>query len=176
MSVESYKHQYAKNTLADWLREICVGRVDDYVTLKPFHWRVNRGAPNFGVWVEYPICIDAKNNIVGIHDTWDENFWWEYDKNEKGPRLARSIERPPSYAEVLGEKLTPIVIFDIAIQHKGVVFAGIEVVHKNGISASKYEYLNRINLYKTMQIYTIDADWILSRVKRPDELVCKRII
>lgn len=176
MSTESYKHQYAKNTLAGWLREICAGKVDQYVTLKPLHWRVNRSSPNFGVWVEYPVCIDAQNKVMGIQDVWDENFWWEYDKNEKNPRSARAMERPPTYAEVIGEKYTPVVIFDIAIQHKGLIATGIEVVHKNGISATKAEYLKRIAPYGGLEVLTIDADWILSRVKRPDELVCKRIL
>ena len=60
MGVESYKHQFAKATLADWLREIADGNVDDYVGIDPVRWRVNRGAPNFGVWTEYPIAINKK--------------------------------------------------------------------------------------------------------------------
>ena len=58
MGVESYKHQFAKATLAGWFREIADGNVDDYVGIDPVRWRVNRSGPNFGVWTEYPIAVD----------------------------------------------------------------------------------------------------------------------
>ena len=72
--------------------------------------------------------------------------------------------------------LLPLVIFDIAIQHKGCIAYAFEVVHKNGVSEVKTEYLNRISSGNCIEVYTIDADWILSRIKRPQKLVCQRVI
>ncbi len=182
MGIESYKHQFAKATLAQWLRDIA--DYDEYVGIKPVRWRVNRGGPNFGVWTEYPVCLDQKNSLVGLGPVWDESNW---DKSEHSgaitPDTYSSIfrdegsllsKRPPSYDEVIGLGFTPIAIFDVAVQHKGCIAFAFEVVHRNPVSAQKLEYLKRVNL--PWGVYTIDADWILSRVKRPDELVCKRII
>ena len=66
---------------------------------------------------------------------------------------------------------TPIVIFDIAIQHKGWIYAAVEIVHANGISERKFDYLERIRAENgQLDVYVVDADWVLSRVKRPDIL------
>lgn len=184
MGIESYKHQFAKTTLAQWFRDIArdKGGYDKHVKLNPIYWRVNRGTPHYGVWIEYPICLDSQNRIIG-DQAWDEKNW---DKSEIDPvfdeigvvlgpcRKENSLldVRPPTFDETIAMGLTPIVIFDVAIQHKGNLAYGLEVVHRNDISETKLAYLRRIGV----ETYTIDADWILSRVKRPDELVCKRII
>jgi hypothetical protein len=80
--------------------------------------------------------------------------------------------RPPTFEETIRLGYTPIVIFDVAIQHKGSILYGFEVVHRNGISEAKLAYLQRIRV----TTFTIDADWILSRAKRPQELVCQRVV
>ena len=201
MGVESYKHQFAKATLAGWFREIADGNVDVYVGINPVRWRVNRGSPHYGVWTEYPIAVDKDNRLHGNSPVWDESNWdgsevykdasgkeWscaEYfsllPPDTDGPcSLFQKPDsllnvRPPTYDELLNLKLLPLVIFDIAIQHKGIICDAFEVVHKNGISEIKAEYLNRVCRHGP-NVYTIDADWILSRVKRPDQLICKRVI
>jgi hypothetical protein len=187
MGVESYKHQFAKATLAGWFREICeenwnanVSHNLDHVALYPASWRVNRGRPYWGVWTEYPICLDKNNRIVG-DQAWDETNWdqshldcecnTKCDCPKYKPGSLLDV-RPPSYEEVIAIGLLPIAIFDVAIQHKGTVVYGFEVVHKNDVSKTKLEYLKRI----FVEVYKIDADWILSRVARPKELVCQRIV
>lgn len=185
MGVESYKHQFAKTTLANWFRE--VSDFGGWVKLSPISWRTNRPGPNFGIWTEYPVCIDKRNEIVGLCPVWDEDNWdgsEVHDTDHDDPRDFRlHIKeesllniRPPTYNEVITMGLSPIVIFDVAIQHKGVITDAFEVVHRNGISPTKNDYLNRIRSKHYVRVYTIDADWILSRVKRPDHLECVQVI
>jgi hypothetical protein len=151
-------------TLAGWLRELCDSNDDylGYVDIKPVRWRINRGAPHYGVWTEYPICLNKDNHITGL-GAWDEYGPWG--------------AKPPSYNEVIEMGLLPIAIFDVAIQHKGYIVHAFEVVHRNDISDTKLEYINRIVDYSAgmLQVRRIDADWILSRVKRPVELICDRV-
>lgn len=185
MGVESYKHQFAKTTLANWLRE--VSDFDVWTSIGDIRWRTNRPGPNFGIWTEYPVCLDAKNEIVGLCPVWDEENWdgsEEHDTDHEDPcdfRLYTKPDsllnvRPPTYDEVIAMGLTPIAIFDVAIQHKGGITDVFEVVHRSPISATKAEYLNRICSKHYIRIYTIDADWILSRVKRPDKLEYQKVI
>lgn len=168
MGVESYKHQFAKLTLAKWLRDTAkLAGFDEYADLDPLNWRVNRGGDHHGVWVEYPICLNSKNDIVG-YSAWDE----EHFSSDLLPKGVEYCDRPPTYEEVIELGLAPVIIFDVAIQHKGHIVYGLEVVHRNGISETKYDYLHRVGI----PTYTIDADWILSRVKRPEVLVCQRVV
>ena len=164
--MESYKHKFAKSVLAGWLRE-------PSEILPPFSWRSNRGAPNYGVWEEYPFCLDENNQLIGNEPVWDE-LDWGIPHNLKALQDVRNFnDTPPTYEELIAAKLLPIVIFDIALQHKGQVIYGIEVVHRNDVSALKLEYLKRINL---CGVYRVDADWILSRCARPKQIVCERIL
>lgn len=163
MGVESYKHKFAKDVLAAWLREVAAPYENEWIGFEPIRWRVNRGAPHYGVWTEYPICIDSRNHLVGDTSVWDE-FADQYFGAHK--------DEPPTYEECVAAKLLPICIFDVAIQHKGSIIYGLEVVHKNKPSDLKLQYLDRLNY---TQVYTIDADWILSRTKRPERLMLERI-
>ena len=171
MGVESYKHQFAKMTLAQWLRDLCEKNHDDFVEINPISWRINRGPPHYGVWIEYPICLDKNNEIHGLQ-AWDEQNWDDSLDQSCLPKPGSLLDvRPPSYDEVVAMGLLPIVIFDVAIQHKGNICCGFEVVHRNDISEIKKDFLDRIRV----PTYAIDADWILSRIRRPNTLVCKRV-
>jgi hypothetical protein len=163
MSVESYKHLFAKKVLAKWLREwLAGGEMGDS----------GRGGPNYGVWVEYPVCLTKENEILGVNPVWDESNLPGKVYAEGEPRVSPFLERPPSYEQVISAGLLPIVIFDVAVQSRGMLSYGFEVVHRNDISATKLDYLKRIGV----ETFVIDADWILCQVKRPEKLKCERII
>lgn len=158
MGVESYKHQFAKATLAGWLREVAAGVSDNYTSLGAITWRVNRGEPHYGVWTEYPFCLDRNNNIVGGSPVWDETDDAYHDA-------------PPSYEQCIAKELLPICIFDVVIQHKGSIAHVFEVIHKNGINTQKAEYMLRINEEcGPFHFHVLSADWILSQVGRPKRL------
>jgi hypothetical protein len=165
MGVESLKHSFAKNALAQWLRETTNDY--DFYGLPPLSWRPNRA--NAGVLVEYPVCIDSENKLVGLDPVWDERTS-DLDKWGNG--------YVPSYDECIKESLLPICIFDVAIQHKGNIIYGLEVVHRNPVSTLKKQYLERINREASCRIdvFQIDADWILNQVKKPKTLKISRVI
>jgi len=165
MGVESYKHKFAKTVLVSWLREIAGAKSADAVKLEPLSWRVNRGGPHFGVWEEYPFAIDSENRLWGDSLVWDETGDWGDAPGGSHPDFKWTL-RPPTYDELIAMKLLPVCIFDVAIQHKGSIIYGIEVVHRNPVSAEKVAYFKRIHA----EVYEISADWILSRVHRPARL------
>jgi hypothetical protein len=145
--MESYKHKYAKSVLAGWLRE------KKEIVLE-----------------EYPFCVDEGNNLIGNDPVWAEVDACGHLKSWSG----KGCGAPPTYDELLAAKLLPIAIFDIAVEHKGLITYAIEVVHRNDVSNKKLEYLKRINLW--YGVYKIDADWILSRCGCPLKIELERII
>lgn len=171
--MESYKHKFAKSVLAGWLREVASGNNDAYVKLDPVNWRVNRGAPHFGVWEEYPIVLTEKNEVVGVNPVWDEVH------DAMGVNFTQGVfyrDAPPTYEDLIALGHLPITIFDVAIQHKGLIVYGFEVVHRNDVSNVKMEYLERITRFYHLPVYRVSADWILSRCGRPARIECERII
>lgn len=162
MGVESYKHKFAKAILLGWLRDGAVydkhqefGLVGGGV----LQWRVNRGAPHFGVWEEYPITRDFSY-------VWDEE--WDGD----GDSLW--TERPPTYDELLARNTPPTVIFDIAIQHKGNILYAIEVVHRHGLDDRKKAIIKEL-FGEHFSVFTVPAEWIMCQVERPSKLLLDRV-
>lgn len=192
-SVESYMHKAAKTVLVSWLREIA--EASDGCgfltrTWPGIRWRVNRGAPTYGVWEEWPISGDYGANLV-----WDETYWPVY--LEKGLSIHGSLPqeyytseidlvpkelskilhtRPPTYEECLKLEAIPEVILDVAIQHKGTLSLGFEIVHKNDVSDIKLQKLQKIRRRSCLEVYRIPAAWVLSQVGFPQTLVGDRII
>ena len=168
--MESYQHQFAKRVLAQWLRD--EAKKDDLrAKFGPFGWRVNRGGPHYGVWLEYPISESGEE----VANVWDERGWSEELYGESETQETRT----PTYAECLKLGITPSVIFDIAIQHKGAIIYGIEIVHKNGLDERKLRKLDAIyKAYRHFEVYAADAVWIMHQIgvpRQPDlgfELVC----
>lgn len=163
MGIESYKHKFAKAVLAEWLRS-SIRESGDWLELAPFQARTNRGGPFYGVFEEYPVCLDNQNRIVGCAPVWDEEL-------SGGAEL---VPLPPTYDECLTKGLLPLVIFDIFVIHKGAPGFAIEVVHRNPISDAKAQFLRRIRAEFPFLIYTVEADWVLSQIKRPSLVVCQR--
>lgn len=174
-SVESYKHKAAKAVVVEWLRTAAkaVG-YDNYADLAGIGWRVNRGAPCWGVWDEYPIARDPKGHIVGESLVWDETGWerdiaragnndCDCDLNEICSH--RVIHRAPSYDELRSLGYSPIVILDVAVQHKGCITYGIEIVHRHDVDDQKAALLEEHG--GDICVLTVDAEWVLRQVAPP---------
>jgi hypothetical protein len=147
-SLESYAHKAAKAVVAGWLRDAARSAGDDmYVdNLLGFNgWRVNRPAPTWGVWEEYPVL----SNGHGICPVWDESGYGD--------------ERPPTVSELAAEGRFPTAVFDIAVQHKGVVIWAIEIEHKNPLSSQKVRRLIPHNL----NLLALPSQWVLGQVGLP---------
>ena len=84
------------------------------------------------------------------------------------------IERQPipTYAELMQIGTRPKAIWDVAIQHKGSIITGIEIVHKHGLTDIKRAFLTTL----ISATYVVSADWILSQVEPPDRLVVQEAI
>jgi hypothetical protein len=177
---ESYKHRFAKETLAKWFRD--ASNEQGYAGITPIRARSNRASGSLGVWTEYPICIDKDNNLIGALPVWDESAWDGSEITDEAGRIVglkpdSLLEvRPPTYAECLDMGFLPVVIFDVLIQHKGGLGVAVEVVHRNGISPTKADYLRRIRRETGVDVWTIDADWILSQVGRPAILRATKVV
>lgn len=76
----------------------------------------------------------------------------------------------PTYSELIELGEPPKAIVDVAVQHKGTIIHGFEVVHKNGLTPEKREFLRTVAGFTTT-FYVISAAWILSQVCRPDRLI-----
>lgn len=154
MPMESYKHLYAKETLARWLAD----PQQDFIDFR----NASGGGPfGRGVFVEYPFCLDDANKLHG-ETPWSEgyshSFPWRGDN-------------APTYDECLQMGLVPIAIFDIAIHHKGFICDAFEIVHKHDLTDDKAMYIDRIKAETGLRaVYGLSADWILSQIKRPKKL------
>lgn len=155
--LESHAHQNAKALLARWLREAAEKAGLDSLAQFPaeadpysaIQWRVNRPKRSrWGIWQEYPIL----SNYQGINPVWDE-------LSERWKR------RPPTYDEVVAEGFRPMVVVDIAVQHKGLIAYAIEVVHKHRCDPRKIGFLRR-----ELTLLEIPAYWVLGQVDRPKEI------
>lgn len=210
--MESYAHKAAKAVVVGWLRDAMAG--NDGWDFCGLSGRVNRGAPHYGVWEEYPVCEGG----IGSTHVWDEYGWethldnvrihgsapyaeairtagrdlWLGMKRTKSGRfldrwairekppvdsfdelhIAEPSDRPPTYEELGSIGLCPRVILDIAIQHKGAISYGIEIVHKHDLTSEKREFL-RTAFFPTI---VLSAGWVLSQVEVPQRLVIREFI
>lgn len=149
---ESYKHQFAKRTLARWLAA-------PNPPLVELDYDCNR------VYVEYPFCLDVKGALHG------RTLWDETDLPGTASGACANDGVAPSYQQCLDAKLLPICIFDVAVQRKGDLVYAFEVVHKHDLTAEKTAYIRRIaQETPLLGVYGLSADWVLSQVKRPRRL------
>jgi len=149
-SVESYKHRFAKEVLAGWLRDAQQKEGCSCVEACGLAWVSNRGKPYYGVYEEFPIADPVLES--GRVCPWDE---------------AILENRIPTFDELVANGTPPYAILDVAILHKGNIVYGFEVVHKNPVSPEKTRFLQSLDC---LQVFVISAEWIVSQVCQPKEL------
>lgn len=168
-SRESYKHKAAKAVVIGWLRAAAAAAgYDGSATTCNLSWRVNRRGPEWGVWDEYPIALDPDGTRVGDRLLWDETDWWQGAWSTPcvcEPFILCECRpyRPPSYEALLAMRYRPLAILDIAVQHKGAILYGIEIVHTSAPSAEKVAILDDL----ACQTLVLDAEWVLRQVAPP---------
>jgi len=156
---ESYKHKYAKQVVKEWLDTKGEIPTNYGVGDRPFILGSHKNNRD-GVWLEYPAGYyeDKYNSIDCLFDeTWDEC--------QKDP--------VPTYQQCMEKKFNVVGILDIAVQHKGCIYQGIEICHKNPVSKEKVEKLRELGICDLVEI---DADWVLSQIGIPKEIKIKRIL
>lgn len=176
---ESYLHAAARHVMLGWLRNASErAGVGNHVYFDDINWQVNRAGPEWGVWPEYPLVDDMRENS---YYSWDEyNFSWSIkgdpDDGPKlwrmeGPSFAKTNPPIPTYEELVQIGHPPFAILDIAIQNKGCLVHGIEIVHKHDLTPKKMKLLEDIP-----RVWRVDARWVLGQIGEPldfpDECLC----
>jgi len=154
---ESYKHLYAKNLLAKWLRKI--DENNDYCNFSQLNWRSNYGVfeelkfyeTSDLYYFENSECLNGK----GKYKDTNQNNW--FDKNFNRGRI--------------------LFVPDIAIFHKGTPIYFLEVVNSNPVSAEKLYNIKKFFDGYMLNIYEINASDILKYDKTivPENLEMKLI-
>lgn len=158
---ESYAHAAARATLVSWFREAAksAGGYDANAECLDFEWRVNRGAPTFGIYPEFPLVRNVNvsycKDCLGDVQVLDENGYAEI----------------PTYEQLMYDNCPPQAILDVAMAHKGNIFRGFEICHRHPVSAEKSAYLATLDV----AIYEISAEWILNQKSCPKRLDFIRI-
>jgi len=161
---ESYKHKCAKEIVKGW--------IDSELEI-PTNYETVSGVYNLGsdrrnrdeVWLEYPVGYYKENDYNSLDcmfdEHWDECAGWK----NKNP--------VPTYKQCMKNNFNVVAVLDIAVQHKGSIFQGIEICHKNPVSDKKVEKLKNMGLNELVEI---DADWVLNQVGIPKEIKIKRLL
>lgn len=167
--MESYKHLFSKETVARWLA------TPGQQLIKP----IDPGKDD-RVFLEYPICLDSRNNLRG------HRLCWEFLNPNHYVRRARPLrpgellldneepdewsDSPPSYARCLELALLPIVIFDVVIVRNGYPNAALEIIHTSDLTPTKEHYLRRIQKEATIDVIGVSADWVLQQTGIPKRI------
>ncbi len=172
---ESYLHRYAKIVLSGWYRKyIRIGK--DFKGLNgislDLDWDYCKNfTPKgmYGVYLEWPICIDKKTKeTIGL----TLNSWKDWLSTNKIDVVSKTYVPNLKELKELSKKLKVLHIFDIVIIDKCGLKYVFEVCHKNPCDDSKIEWLkdHKINGYE------FDANWIMSLVQSPFNVDIKRIL
>lgn len=141
---ESYLHRAAKEVMVRWLREAAADAGhDNYTSLGPLTWRVNRPGPAWGVWMEYPISPSC--DLV-----WDEQ--------ETG-----FDDAPPTYDWCVARGYSVAAVADVAVQHKGRIAHAVEIVHKSPCSPAKRALYEDLGIW----LWEVPAKWVMAQTARP---------
>lgn len=146
---ESYMHRAAKEVVTRWLREAAAAAgPNDYACLSPVTWRVNRDGPTWGVWEEYPLLE------TGCWPAWDEvNEAFAYAPPK------------PEWCFENGHRV--VCVADVAVQHKGIIKAVVEIVHKHPCGDNKRAFYREHGI----DLVEVPARWVLEQTKRPAALL-----
>lgn len=171
LRLESHAHREAKALMVKWLREAAANvGWDEYARFSAITWRVNRPGPHWGIWAEYPILWNdgVQFGEDGLTTVWDEvcgdgRAYLEDEFPAESSYPWRS--EPPTYDQLAERGTPPYCVLDVAVQHKGQIAYGIEIVHKHRCGKAKLAFLRgRIVLIE------IPAYWVLGQVDRPSEI------
>lgn len=147
--MESYKHRFAKETLAAWF------------AAAPHNVNPHCGYTR-AVECEYPIAQYS-----------DGEEWRLWGFNRHDWRSA-DWHGPPTYDEMVAERHYPLCIFDVALfRPDGALTAAIEVVHKHDIDAAKLQRfadIRRAAPRVLPRLYRVSAEWVLSQIGVPRRL------
>lgn len=149
---ESYMHRAAKEVVVRWLREAAAeAGHDNYANVGGLIWRVNRGGPAWGIWQEYPFTPEKFSEV------WDERLGMEFFQ-----------DAPPSPEWCLANGFSLACVADVAVQHKGLIKAVVEITHCHPVSEAKRDFYSDHHI----AVWEVDASWVLRQTGRPEKIRC----
>jgi hypothetical protein len=134
------------------------GRTKNFKGLHNINFKCSTPAvtPMFGVYTEYPVCLDKKSKkIIGLDVTWDN-----YSKNSSfKPKAKHGI---PSKYEIkkCPELLTVLHIFDVAVLDGEKLAYIFEIKHTHAVDAKKIKFSEKHKI----PMYEVAAQWVLEKV------------
>ena len=154
---ESYKHLFAKNLLAKWLKDE-EDREKDFCKLAQFPWRVNAG-----IFTELPFYKTSSP------------FYFE---NSKGICGGLMKEHPKEPLKWFDNKNKGKILFvpDIVVFHKGTPLYIFEIVHKNPVSPKKMLDIYNFFFGLHYEVHMIEAEEILSNTHVPQFINTTQIL
>jgi hypothetical protein len=170
---ESYKHKCAKEIVKGW--------IDSKLEI-PTNYETNSSVYKLGsqsrnrdeVWLEYPVGYYKENDYNSLDCMFDEHWDECAGYTRIGEECVETNYNPvPTYKQCMKNNFNVVAVLDIAVQHKGCIFQGIEICHKNPVSDKKVQKLKEIGLNELVEI---DADWVLNQIGIPKEIQIKRLL
>jgi len=157
---ESYKHLFAKNLLAKWLRD--QDDVNDWCQVAQFGWR-----SNYGVFTELPFYETSDIYYFECSDGLKD-----YKEHDSDRSKALSWFKP-NY-----DKGKILFVPDIVVFHKGTPRLIFEIVHSNPLSNDKIDVMREFFKTGYIEIYEIYADDILCHDSSgiPNYINCRTIL
>lgn len=139
---ESYKHLFAKNLLAKWLREAENG--NDYCGLAQFTWR-----KNYGIFTE-----------LMFHET-DDPYYFECSQGLEPYSEERNKKLCTNWFKRNFNRGRILFVPDIVIFHKGTPKYIIEIIKTNPLTDEKVNVIKNFFKGHMVEIVAIYADEIL---------------
>jgi hypothetical protein len=157
MSAESGLHYYSKIVMASWLRKMAGAR-KNFKGLNNINFKCESKAPGpmFGVYTEYPVCLDKNTKqIVGLDTTWDNycktNSW-----------KAKAKHGIPSKYELknASDRFIILHIFDVIVMDGDKLAYIFEIKHTHAMDTKKIKFIQKHQI----PTFEVSAQWVLERV------------
>jgi len=150
---ESYLHKFAKNLLANWLREEDLSN-NDPCRLFQFQWR-----SNYGVFEE-----------LKFHET-DDPCYFECSEAIKH----NDSRNPLDWIDSTVDRGKILFVPDIVVFHKGSPKYIFEIVHTHAISNKKIMAISKFFGGHYVEVYEIFARDLLALTDKPKEIAARKI-
>jgi hypothetical protein len=116
--------------------------------------------------------IPAINNISNVNEAGKANNT-DTPQDLGKDNICLLDEYVPKFDELIKLGIYPKRVIDVVLTHKGKPLWFIEICHKNPTSQEKITELKSMGVRNLIEI---DAEWILSQIKRPERIKYKRLI
>ena len=150
------KIKQALEKLTSWIVD------DGECRLGQFIWQPNRMDD---VYLDYP--------VVKIGD--DQSIETCLDEIFVGSEVVFPRGKIPTYGELKSKGYKPDAFIHMVCFHKGSVVYGFQVVDKSKMNIKKTDIITDYAKQAALQMFEINADWILGQEGRPTELMVKQV-